>query len=88
MLYGNKVGRIFHVQRVSAENTMIPTGKEYGLRVDAPKKDGLYIKERVSSLDSHRILRFTIWIHWTSFKNQALNVSKPPASKLLKSNGF
>lgn len=38
MLYGNKVGRIFHVQRVAAENTMIPTGKEYGLRVTTPKK--------------------------------------------------
>lgn len=50
MLYGNKVGRIFHVQRVSSGKTMMPTGKEYGLRVTAPKKDGLYIKARFLSL--------------------------------------
>ena len=49
MLYGNKVGRIFHVQRVSAENTMIPTGKEYGLRVTTPIKRWVISKKGFKS---------------------------------------
>lgn len=46
------------------------------------------IKERVLSLDSHRILRFTLGFIEHPSKNQALNVSNPPPSKLLKSNGL
>ena len=67
MGYGNEVGRIFHVQRVSSENTDECNTKEYDLPVTTPIKRWviciyIYIynfKKRVSSIKNrHEILRF------------------------------
>lgn len=67
---------------------MMPTGKEYGLRVTAPKKDGLYIKARFLSLVAMGFwgLPFGFIEHPSKTKHSVLKTLQ--RLKLLESNGF